>query len=44
MENGFVRIIIVIKRLTDIFVKPVIMTIISAGEIGEAIEKINNFS
>lgn len=44
MENGFVRIIIVIKRLTDILVKAVIMTIISAGEIGEAIEKINNFS
>ena len=36
--------IILKNRLEDMFVKPVIITIISAGDIGEAMHKINNFS
>lgn len=44
MEIGLVTKIMVVNRFKDISVRPVIITIISAGEIGEAIQAINNFS
>ena len=44
MERGFVINIIAVNRFIDIFVKPVIITKISAGEIGDIIQKIKKFS
>lgn len=44
IEIGFVIIMIVTKRLIDILDRPVIITMMSAGEMGDAIQKIKNFS
>lgn len=44
IDSGFAMMLIIMNFRNDICVNPVIMTMTSAGEIGEAMQKMKNRS